>query len=128
MAKINKELDGDWRMGAFITDSSTGEALITPERQENFLITVFPEIDVEGVKFNRSDTAVLATGFGINAALEGDKLEAAWTLVKWLEGKEVSDLSSGDRRPAHPLPHGHRPGQPGAGAPAKGHRQPGERV
>lgn len=82
-------VDGDWRMGAFITDASTGEALITPDRQENFLITVFPEIDVDGVKFNKSNTAVLATGFGINAALEGDKLEAAWTLVKWLEGKEV---------------------------------------
>lgn len=49
-------VDGDWRMGAFITDASTGEALITPERQENFLITVFPEIDVEGVKFNKSNT------------------------------------------------------------------------
>lgn len=84
-------IDGDWRMGAFITDVTTGEALIAPERQENFLITVFPEIDVEGVKFNKSNTAVLATGFGINANLEDDspELEAAWTLVKWLIGKEV---------------------------------------
>lgn len=84
-------IDGDWRMGAFITDISTGEALISPERQENFMITVFPDIDVEGVKINKSNTAVLATGFGINAELEdgSPKLEAAWELVKWLEGKEV---------------------------------------
>lgn len=84
-------IDGDWRMGNFITDNTTGEALISPERQEKILITVFPEIDVEGVKFNKSNTAVLATGFGINADLEDGsaKLEAAWTLVKWLVGKEV---------------------------------------
>ena len=84
-------IDGDWRMGAFITDKSTGQALIMPERQENFKITVFPDIDVEGVKINKSNTAVLATGYGINAALEdgSPKLEAAWTLVKWLVGKEV---------------------------------------
>jgi len=84
-------IDGDWRMGAFITDASTGQALLTPENQKNFLITVFPEIDVEGVKFNKSNTAVLATGYGISAALEDGsaKLEAAWTLVKWLLGNEV---------------------------------------
>jgi raffinose/stachyose/melibiose transport system substrate-binding protein len=84
-------IDGDWRMGAFITDKSTGQALIMPDRQENFKISVFPDIDVEGVKFNKSNTAVLATGYGINAALEdgSPKLEAAWTLVKWLVGKEV---------------------------------------
>ncbi len=84
-------IDGDWRAGAFITDASTGEALISPERQENFKITVFPDIDVEGVKLNKSNTAILATGYAINAALEDGsaKLEAAWELVKWLEGKEV---------------------------------------
>ncbi len=84
-------IDGDWRMGAFITDKTTGQALITPDRQANFKISVFPDIDVEGVKINKSNTAVLATGYGINAALEdgSPKLEAAWTLVKWLVGKEV---------------------------------------
>lgn len=84
-------IDGDWRMGAFITDASTGEALIAPDKQNDFLITVFPEIDVEGVKFNKSNTAVLATGYGISAALEdgSPKLEAAWKLVQWLAGKEV---------------------------------------
>jgi len=84
-------IDGDWRVGNFLPDPETGEALIDPERQENFLITVFPEIDVEGVKFNRSNSAVLSTGFGISSALEdgSPKLEAAWELVKWLVGQEV---------------------------------------
>ena len=84
-------IDGDWRVGDFLTDANTGEALISPERQENILITVFPEIDLPGVKFNRSDTAVLATGWGINADIpEGSaKEEAAWRLVKWLTGKET---------------------------------------
>ncbi|MCL1795839.1 MAG: extracellular solute-binding protein [Clostridia bacterium] len=84
-------IDGDWRVGDFITDPTTGEALIDPARQENFSITVFPDIDLPGVKFNRSNTAVLATGFGINADLEDGsaKLEAAWELVKWLVGNEV---------------------------------------
>ena len=84
-------IDGDWRAGAFITDQTTGQALITPERQENFKITVFPDIDVEGVKINDSNTVVLGTGYGISAALEdgSPKLEAAWTLVKWLLGREV---------------------------------------
>ncbi|MCL1819950.1 MAG: ABC transporter substrate-binding protein [Oscillospiraceae bacterium] len=82
-------IDGDWRVGAFITDASTGVALITPDRQTNFEISVFPDIDVPGVKFNRSNSDIVGTGWGINAKLEGDKLEAAWTLVKWLVGKEV---------------------------------------
>jgi len=84
-------IDGDWRVGDFITDAATGEALIDPSRQENFSITVFPEIDVPGVKFNRSNSVVLGTGWGINANLEDGsaKLEAAWELVKWLGGNEV---------------------------------------
>ncbi|MDR1599364.1 MAG: extracellular solute-binding protein [Oscillospiraceae bacterium] len=84
-------IDGDWRVGAFVTDASTGEAVIDPSRQENFLITVFPDIDVPGVKFNKSNTAVLGTGWGISASLEdgSPELEAAWDLVKWLVGQEV---------------------------------------
>ena len=83
-------IDGDWRNGAFLTDSTTGEALIDPARQVNIKITSFPELDVPGVKIPaRTNSAVLATGWGINANLEGAELEAAWTLVKWLTGKEV---------------------------------------
>ncbi len=84
-------IDGDWRGGDFITDASTGEALIIPDRQKNIKITIFPEIDVEGVKINNSDSVVPATGYGISAALEDGsaKLDAAWELVKWLSSKEV---------------------------------------
>ncbi|MCL2718052.1 MAG: extracellular solute-binding protein [Lachnospiraceae bacterium] len=84
-------IDGDWRVGDFITDAATGQVLIDPVRQEKILITVFPEIDLPGVKYNANNSVVLGTGWGLNANLEdgSDKLEAAWTLLKWLVGKEV---------------------------------------
>jgi raffinose/stachyose/melibiose transport system substrate-binding protein len=82
-------IDGDWRVGAFVTDTSTGQALISPERQKNILITVFP--DIEGAKLNKSTSGILGTGFGISAAIPAGsaKEEAAWKLVKWLVGKEI---------------------------------------
>ena len=88
-------IDGDWRVADFITDATTGEALIAPDRQDKFKITVFPEID--GVKFNKSNSTVIATGYGINANLEDGsaKLEAAWELVKWLVGKDVQTFKLG---------------------------------
>jgi raffinose/stachyose/melibiose transport system substrate-binding protein len=82
-------VDGDWRIGAFITDTSTGQALISPERQNNIEITVFP--DIPGAKLNKSTSGILGTGWGINAAIPAGspREEAAWTLVKWLSGKEI---------------------------------------
>ncbi|MDR1410879.1 MAG: extracellular solute-binding protein [Spirochaetaceae bacterium] len=82
-------VDGDWRIAAFITDKSTGEGLITPERQKNFTITVFP--DIEGAKLNKSTSGILGTGWGIAASIpEGSPKEAAaWELVKWLSGREI---------------------------------------
>jgi raffinose/stachyose/melibiose transport system substrate-binding protein len=84
-------IDGDWRVGDFVTDKSTGQALIPPARQRDILITVFPDIDLPSVKFNKSNTVVLATGWGMSAALPpgSAKEEAAWRLVKWLVGKEA---------------------------------------
>lgn len=84
-------IDGDWRVSDFITDAATGQALISPDRQNDILITVFPEIDLPGVKFNRSNTVVLATGWGINADIPAgsEREEAAWRLVKWLTGREA---------------------------------------
>jgi raffinose/stachyose/melibiose transport system substrate-binding protein len=81
-------IDGDWRVGAFITDKSTGQAVIPPERQRNFTITVFPEIP--GTKFNDSTSAILGTGWAMSAAIPpgSAKEDAAWTLVKWLSGRE----------------------------------------
>lgn len=82
-------VDGDWRIGAFITDKSTGQALIPPEKQSAILVTVFP--DIEGAKINQSSSSVLGTGWGFTTSVpEGSpQEEAAWTLVKWLCGKEI---------------------------------------
>jgi raffinose/stachyose/melibiose transport system substrate-binding protein len=82
-------VDGDWRIGAFITDKSTGEGLIDAERQKNFSITVFP--DIETAKLNRSTSGILGTGWGIAASLPSgsEKEAAAWELVKWLSGREI---------------------------------------
>jgi raffinose/stachyose/melibiose transport system substrate-binding protein len=82
-------IDGDWRIGSFITDVSTGQALIPPAKQNNIHITVFP--DIEGAKFNKSTSVILGTGWGINANIPtgSAKEDAAWRLVKWLSGKEV---------------------------------------
>ena len=89
------KIDGDWRVGDFLTDHSTGMALISPERQRNFRIGVFPEIDIAfqpPVAIpGRTNTVVLATGWGINANIpRGSEREAAaWELVKWLTGREA---------------------------------------
>jgi raffinose/stachyose/melibiose transport system substrate-binding protein len=82
-------LDGDWRVAAFVTDKSTGQALISPDKQKNIQITVFPEIP--GAKFNKSDSVVLGTGWGMSAAIPSgsEKEDAAWRLIKWLSGREV---------------------------------------
>ncbi|MDR0290590.1 MAG: extracellular solute-binding protein, partial [Treponema sp.] len=79
-------IDGDWRVGAFITDKSTGQALLTPARQNNIRMTVFP--DIEGAKINRSTSGVLGTGWAMSASIPSgsEKEDAAWQLIKWLTG------------------------------------------
>jgi raffinose/stachyose/melibiose transport system substrate-binding protein len=85
-------IDGDWRVGAFITDASTGQALIAPARQDKFLITVFP--DIEGAKLNKSTSVILGTGWAMSSAIPAGsaKEDAAWRLIKWLTGVEVQTL------------------------------------
>ena len=58
-------------------------------------MSVFPDIDLPGVQFNRSNTVVLATGFGMNANIPSGsaKEEAAWRLIKWLVGREVQTFN-----------------------------------
>jgi len=82
-------IDGDWRVGAFITDSSTGQALIPVARQSNIRLGVFPTIP--GAKINRSSSTILGTGWAISASVPAGsaKEEAAWTLIKWLTSQEV---------------------------------------
>jgi raffinose/stachyose/melibiose transport system substrate-binding protein len=85
-------IDGDWRVGAFLTDSSTGQALISPSRQNNIRITVFP--DIPGARINSASSVICGVGYAMSAAIPAGspKEEAAWELVKWMTGKEVSEL------------------------------------
>ena len=85
-------IDGDWRVGAFITDASTGQALIPVAKQSNILVTVFP--DIEGAKVNKSTSGVLGTGWAMSAAIPAgsEKEERAWRVIKWLTGVEVQAL------------------------------------
>jgi len=86
-------IDGDWRIGAFITDASTRQALIPPARQGNFRVTVFPTI--EGAKIpSRTNSAVAGTGWGMAADIPDNspREDAAWRLIKWLTGREVLTL------------------------------------
>ena len=82
-------IDGDWRAGSFITDPDTGQALISPDKQKNFIVTVFP--DIEGAKLNKSTSTILGTGWAMSAAIPAGsaKEDAAWRLIKWLTGPEV---------------------------------------
>ncbi|MDR2574915.1 MAG: extracellular solute-binding protein [Treponema sp.] len=83
-------IDGDWRVGAFITDQDTKQALISPARQANIRITAFPEI--AGAKLNSSSSVILGVGYAMSSAIPAGspKEAAAWELVKWMTGKEVS--------------------------------------
>jgi len=85
-------IDGDWRVGAFITDAETGQALITPTRQANIRIGVFP--DIPGAAINSSSSVILGVGYAMSAAIPAgsEKERLAWELVKYLTGKEVSQL------------------------------------
>ena len=80
-------IDGDWRVGAFLTDMSTGKALISPADQDkNIELINFPAIP--GEKLHDSNSATLGVGYGMSSKLKkGSKEEAAaWELIKWLSG------------------------------------------
>lgn len=86
-------IDGDWRAGAFITDDSTGEALISPEDQKNIKMLVFPAI--QGEINHASSSGTLGVGYGMSAKIPAGsaKEAAAWELIKWLSGPEVQAIS-----------------------------------
>jgi len=87
-------IDGDWRVGQFLTDEETGQALIPPARQRNIRIGVFPEIDLPGVKLNSSSSVILGVGYAMSASIPAgsEKERLAWELIKYLTGREVSQL------------------------------------
>ncbi|MDR2718479.1 MAG: extracellular solute-binding protein [Treponema sp.] len=82
-------IDGDWRVGSWLTDASTGEALISPEKQKKILVTVFP--DIEGAKINKTTSVIPGVGYAMSAAIPAGspREDAAWRLIKWLLGPEV---------------------------------------
>ena len=83
-------VDGDWRAGAFMTDASTGAALISPEKQASDVELIqFPALP--GEKLAGSNSGTLGVGYGMSASIEAgsEKEAAAWELIKWLSGPEM---------------------------------------
>ena len=81
-------IDGDWACASFQEDVTTGDALFSREQQATDVSLMnFPALDGEVV--HESNSAVVGTGWAIAADIAPEKLEAAWTLVKFLEGEYV---------------------------------------
>ena len=83
-------IDGDWRQNAFLTDPSSGKALIYPKRQQtDFEFYNFPAIP--GEKHPGVGSAVLGCGYGISASIPAgsDKEKAAVRLLKYLYSVDV---------------------------------------
>lgn len=77
-------IDGDWRVGAIVP-------LLSEEEQENFELTVFP--DIAGQKGDSGSTStVAATGFGMKAGLTGDKVDAAWKWIYFFAGPQAAEI------------------------------------
>ena len=85
-------IDGDWRAGAFLTDESTGKALIPPEKQKKIKMTVFPAIPGE---INHGTSSIVpAVGYAMSAHVPdgSPEEEAAWRLISWLNSAEVQKI------------------------------------
>ena len=85
-------IDGDWRVGAFITSAYYGTALISPYDQENNIKLInFPAIP--GERYPNSNSGSLGVGYGMSSSIPAGsaKEEAAWELIKWLSGPECSE-------------------------------------
>lgn len=83
-------IDGDWRVGAFLTDASTGYALIdTYKQKKDIEIINFPAIPEE--KYANSNSGYLVQGYSMSKSIQSGsaKEEAAWELMKWLAGPEM---------------------------------------
>jgi len=81
-------IDGDWSTGAFQEDITTGKALLSRERQANDIeLMIFPAVAGEIV--SNTTSGVVGTGFGISSTIDPKKEEAAWRLIKFLQGEYV---------------------------------------
>lgn len=85
-------VDGDWKVGNFLTDPSTKQALIPVDQQKNFAMTVFPRIPGEVI--HNSTSVVPGTGYGMSAKIPAGsaKEKAAWKLISWLVSPEVQKV------------------------------------
>jgi raffinose/stachyose/melibiose transport system substrate-binding protein len=83
--------DGDWHVGAYLTDASTGKALIPPAVQKSDIVLInipaFP-----GEKFPGAAAATAGVGLGISKDCSGAKLEAAKKLLEFYYGKEFQTM------------------------------------
>jgi len=87
-------VDGDWRQGAYLTDKSTGKALIPPANQAtDFAFLNFPAIP--GEKNPGIVSAIAGTGLGVAAKIPSgsDKEKAAVRLLKYYYSPEVSKMN-----------------------------------
>ncbi|MCK9330153.1 MAG: extracellular solute-binding protein [Candidatus Cloacimonetes bacterium] len=83
-------IDGDWRQSVFLTDKASGEALISPEKQQSdIVLEAFPVIP--GEKYPGVVSSTLGCGYGISASIpSGSAKEAAvLKLFKYIYSKEV---------------------------------------
>lgn len=84
-------IDGDWRVGAYVTDKSTGKALIDPAKQtSDFELVNLPALP--GEKNPGAVSAIAGVGLGISKSATGPKLDAAVKVVKWYYGKEFQTM------------------------------------
>jgi len=87
-------IDGDWRVGAYLTDKATGKALIDPAVQAtDFALLQFPTIP--GEKFAGAAPGIAGTGLAIasSVASGSDVEKAAVRLLKYYYGAEVQTLN-----------------------------------
>jgi raffinose/stachyose/melibiose transport system substrate-binding protein len=86
-------IDGDWRQGAFLTDTSTGVALIDQQRQKSdFAFLNFPAIP--GEKNPGIVSAIVGVGFGISSSVPAGsaKEKAAVRWMKYYYSPEVQKI------------------------------------
>ena len=97
-------IDGDWATGSFMTDITTGDALINAKAQaDDFELMSITKLPGEVVA--KSNSGVVGTGWGMSAAIPAGsaKEEAAWRLIKYLQGEYVQTyrLSTGASFPSN---------------------------
>jgi raffinose/stachyose/melibiose transport system substrate-binding protein len=86
-------IDGDWRQGFYITDKTTGNAVIAPDAQaSDYAFINFPAIP--GEKFPGVVSAIQGVGLGISSSIpKGSDVEkAAVRLLKYYYSPEVQQI------------------------------------